>query len=939
MGARAEAASLHDGLPFDLMNLVAPYGRDRRVSLRVERMPSRARLSRGRNNGDGSWSLTRDELEGLLYFPPRGSNDIPTLVVRVIGLDSDNGATLHVADATPGEFQEDGEEARGSHQHEAELKKLRAELAKAKASLRATQSDLTAARKAFEAELDERLAEAQADAAAQAATELEKIRAKWQAEAKTRLTAKETRAEERLSEARESWRREAEAEIAKAEEVWKCAEKARHAEAEARWHEQTARALAEERTAHAKTQAALAAARKESATPADDPKARVLRDEIAQLQRTLAERDTRITEAERAASEAREDVARERDQGARERKSFALKLQEIEAKFAEAKAARERSDSAETKRLRADLTAAEAKLTEQRRKLAEAQTETADARKQTHELQSTLAKAEEDRNASESSRQRGVAAESKRLRADLSAMEAKLLERDREVAGLRAAANVARTHTDELQTALAKAEETAKTREALARGRRDSGQAQQLVEEIRALKTARDKRDLELADALADAKRLRECAKREVDLSLAEARKEWEAGEAARFAEAKGEWERQSSRVYKKAQIRLEAAEAALAEARAEASATRDRRDGAEFRRLRAEFAMLSAKLADCEAQLSEAQLAAGRARERTREEVEAAVAKAQESWKSSNTLDHSEIETRERERGARALTEATARLERTEAALAAAKHEMEIERERVAVQLLETSGRLEKAQTALAEANSRIETMRDPANETDLHRLRNEIANLQVAYADREAELAMAHAAARKVRERGGDQARAAVMKAEDEWRREEARRLEAAKLEWERQARFAAEMTAVPEVASESSFAKRANRLLLDSALAVAFAAAVVFGLTFYWRSPAEGLSDASAAPPPRAAAHDTAPAMAQTVATEMRVVTSLARIRTAPTTTAGVVATVRRGAQVSLLERHGDWAHVHVEANSGRPASDGWVFAASLRPSVQR
>jgi len=135
MRARAEAG-LSDGLPFDLMNLVTPYGRDRRVTLRVERMPIRARLSRGRNNGDGSWSLTREELEGLLYFPPRGSSDIPTLVVRIIGLDSDNGATLGVVDAVPGYADDDSQLPPPALQREAELKKLKADLAKTKAALR-----------------------------------------------------------------------------------------------------------------------------------------------------------------------------------------------------------------------------------------------------------------------------------------------------------------------------------------------------------------------------------------------------------------------------------------------------------------------------------------------------------------------------------------------------------------------------------------------------------------------------------------------------------------------------------------------------------------------------------------------------------------------------------------------------------------------------------
>jgi hypothetical protein len=326
---------------------------------------------------------------------------------------------------------------------------------------------------------------------------------------------------------------------------------------------------------------------------------------------------------------------------------------------------------------------------------------------------------------------------------------------------------------------------------------------------------------------------------------------------------------------------------------------------------------------------------------------VEAAVAKAEEAWKSSQVLDHSEIETRERERGARALTEGMARLERTEAALAEAKSELEIERERTAVQLAETTARFEKAQTALAEANGRIKTMRDPANEAELHRLRNEIANLQVAQTDREAELALALAAARKARERGADQARAAVLKAEDDWRREEERRLEAAKLDWERQARFAAEMAGVPEGVSESSATKRTNRLFVDSVLVVAFAAAVVLGLTIYWRGPAEGLSNTSAAPPSTPIQHPTSVAAQSPVSSvtatnpvsQAMVTTLIARVRTAPATSASVAGTLGRGVQVSLLERRGQWVRVHVDSQGGKPGLDGWIFVASLHQSPPR
>ena len=241
---------------------------------------------------------------------------------------------------------------------------------------------------------------------------------------------------------------------------------------------------------------------------------------------------------------------------------------------------------------------------------------------------------------------------------------------------------------------------------------------------------------------------------------------------------------------------------------------------------------------------------------------------------------------------------------------------------------------------------------MRDPANESELHRLRNELANLQIAYTDRETELAFAQATARKARERAADQTRAAMLKVEDEWRREERERLEAAKLEWERRAHLAAEMNAAPEAVSETATVKRANRLLLDSALAVGMAAIVMLGVTFYlrmpagnfylrlpagtfyWRLPA-GFSDASAALTPKAAPA-TAPAAVQNAVLPMTIGTSFARIRTAPTTSASVVTTLRHGVQVSLLERHGNWARVHVNSGGAKAAFDGWVFAASLQDS---
>jgi hypothetical protein len=64
----------------------------------VENVPDRARLSQGRNNGDGSWSLTRDDLIDLCYQPADNSTGAETLTVRIIDLGSGGGETLAIHD-------------------------------------------------------------------------------------------------------------------------------------------------------------------------------------------------------------------------------------------------------------------------------------------------------------------------------------------------------------------------------------------------------------------------------------------------------------------------------------------------------------------------------------------------------------------------------------------------------------------------------------------------------------------------------------------------------------------------------------------------------------------------------------------------------------------------------------------------------------------------
>src|SRR6185437_14710311 len=81
-----------------LAPLIAPYKKRGRVKLRIERLPRRARLSQGQNNGDGSWSLMLDELEDLEYLPPEGSTEAPVLGIRILRVEAGDATTLAVLD-------------------------------------------------------------------------------------------------------------------------------------------------------------------------------------------------------------------------------------------------------------------------------------------------------------------------------------------------------------------------------------------------------------------------------------------------------------------------------------------------------------------------------------------------------------------------------------------------------------------------------------------------------------------------------------------------------------------------------------------------------------------------------------------------------------------------------------------------------------------------
>ena len=981
---RAQAATVSDAIPLELSPLLMPYGRDRRLGLRIERMPNRARLSRGRNNGDGTWSLTRDELEGLEYLPPKGATESPTLIVRVIGLDSGDGTTLTVLDypVLSGADAESASENSGENAaRREELRSLRSELAKTKTALRVLQSELDASRKSFEAELEERLNES----AAEAASALEERRTAWQAEMRDRMTKADARAQERLDQARKRLARDAEAELSRAEEAWKNAEAARLADAEARWREQSARALAKETAQLRKIEADLAEARVHAASKeSTNAELGRLQDEIGGLRTALAERDRQVAEAQTAAtSEAREQSRRElaaalsqaeekwkaaearrlaaaeaawREFSDRTVAELGNRLEETEAELAQARAeaqtARERRDTAETKRLRAELSIARETIAARENELAEAQSASDEAVRRAEQLAAAIGKAEAAWKKDEAKRLAAAetrwSEQSAQIIADVSAK----LQRS-EAALTKAQAELKSTHerhndsefrrlNDALvdvsaklqrsEAALAKAQAELKS----SHERRDGAEMRRLKDALAEVQAKLAKRHAELAETQTAADNAVAAARQEFEHRLGQAKEEWAAEEAARLAEAKAEWKKHSDRLFKQATVRLEGAEAALAEARAAAGAAQDRREGADLKRLRTEFSEARAKLAEREAELAEAKVAVGRERERNRADVEAALAKAEENWKAAEVVRLAEIETREQERGARALAEATGRLERTEAALNEMRLQLEAERERGIVAIAETRTRLERTESALQDARNQIESMRDPANEVELSRLRSDLASFQVLIDERGAELAEARAAARRSREEWNMRIQAAVMRARDEWQEGEDRRMEAARRQWESDARIKGTIEFEPDEFAGPQEDRKEGRLAKDIALAAALAVLVVAGFTFYPQisrlltgTPAGapiGMTKAVASVPPKPPA---APPLPQAVITA-----SAVKLHAEPSAESHVITTVTHGLGVTLLGQTGNWMHIRIAGEGGKPAQDGWVHATSLK-----
>jgi hypothetical protein len=579
--AREERVIETRQIPFDLRPLLEPYKQVGKVTLRVEKVPQRGRLSAGQNNGNQSWSLTPDELEGLLYILPADIDEPHTLGIRIISrVDGSSVAVLSYR-VFPKEISAVAEKAPPAPRFVGTVPVLRDQLAKAEDRVKQTEAQAQERLKLTEAQAEERLKRTEeewhqrthelVDSALKTAkvewdTEfsgrlnsvieraeqtLVERRTAWQSELETRLAEATKRAEASQTQARESWKHDADAALLAARESWRSEEAARLAAAETKWHGEARNAeagaqaklekdqydsaefarlrehiAATERTAQSRdrelsnARSELEAAQANSQAAAEAHLARAKAIWTAEESKRLSELETRLrAEAEAALTEA----SGRRDRAERALSEAVKQIELVSARRAEGAAA----TTDEVENLRANLAAAHAAVAqahEQAVKGAEARIEEARARW----------KAEEETR---------LAATETRIRAEAATTS-------HEVSELRLRAEAALVEARQ-KTLLAETEEKKRT---------------ELEDELRALEASLKARD-------ADQFESREQARQGAETALADARKEWAAGEAARLKEAETRLRGELERALYDAGQRAEMAERQFAELKAQGDA------------------------------------------------------------------------------------------------------------------------------------------------------------------------------------------------------------------------------------------------------------------------------------------------------------------------------------------------------------------------------
>ncbi len=586
-------------IPLKLAPLLTSYKSHGRISIRVERLPHRTRLSAGQNNGDQSWSVSLDELAGLAYQFPSDIRESPTLAVRVINRD---GATVAVLDyrVSPSDAVLDmacdpDETAReaAARTASAEIHDLRAELAKAKTELSARESAFVELQQRTARNWEERSQKLIDEALVKSRTEqdaeiakhlaavtnraesaLEAARSAWQTEQSARLAETERRSRELNAQTRESWQREADAALAGAQEAWKAGEASRLAAAEARWRKEVGTARAE--AARSQLERAEAGHLREELATAKRSLANCERELVrlrsdADQERTGWRQGTETAIAKAKSVWRAEEAIRLAAAETRVREQSAATLTETSARLSRAEAAllearspsqvpHSQTDEAELHRLRDELSSVKLKLATHDAELMQV------GERARQESEAKLLRAKDVWQAQEGAR---LAAAEARWREQSEAAMAEAAARRQDV---EAALIEARVQADAPPNHL------------------DEDEVRRLHDEVAAMQSKLAYREAEFVQA-------QERWLQDTDTKLAQAKEAWLAAETARLADVEARARRDSKGALENATARLEKAEAELAELRARPQTEAESSDLVTILRLRDELEKLKIAL------------------------------------------------------------------------------------------------------------------------------------------------------------------------------------------------------------------------------------------------------------------------------------------------------------------------------------------------------
>ena len=542
--------SLLDAVRLDLARAVPTDPGHGRVTVRVEGLLNGARLTKGQNNGDRTWSLNIDELADLKYVPPYGGFIAHTLWIRVLALDDGFANTLRVfaLEVDPDDLPPRLPEAEAN----SEPAKTPApkSAARGTAATPAPASDISTVVAQIEAEAERMLADAEKKQAAQTARQLKEARAAWQ---------KET--DGKIAEAKAVWQKEAERKLAEAQETWK---------------KRAAQMAAE---AKSETEAAmLQRIKMESGANAADQAAQAQKQ--AELEKRLRAAESKVGAAEKGSRSATAAIADLQSQ---------MKGTEKALDAAEKKAAAAEAETGKLATALSDLQAQSkdaAKLLEKaeaRALAAEKATQAADAK--LVDAMAKLARADEAVKKAAKNAEAGAEDQVKALQADFAAREEAheaALEKAREdtrnavdAEYVQALDALRGQHEQELTQRIAQERET------LARefeGRMAEMQAE--LEKAAESRVGAVENGIENAIAEACATAVAEARadwERENERNLAQASEAWKRDQDQRIAAARVEWESEHLEAIETARAEwLNEQETALAAAAAEARASQD---------------------------------------------------------------------------------------------------------------------------------------------------------------------------------------------------------------------------------------------------------------------------------------------------------------------------------------------------------------------------